>query len=63
LSRRLREADQRIESLALNDIRTRVEQALHGLAEPENGELVIPGGQCRSSVVPEVRCLFRQDKL
>ena len=44
LSRRLREANQQIESLALDDIRTRVEQALQGLAEPENGELVIPAG-------------------
>lgn len=42
MSRRLREADQKIESLAFNDIRTRVEQILHALAEPENGEYVIP---------------------
>ena len=42
LSRRLREADQQIESLALNDVKARVEQALRGLAEEEGGELVIP---------------------
>ena len=42
LSRRLREADQQIESLALNDVKARVEQLLRTLAEPEDGELVIP---------------------
>jgi len=42
LSKRLREADQQIESLALNDVKARVEQALRSLAEPQNGELVIP---------------------
>ncbi len=42
LARRLREADQQIESLALNDVRTRVENVLRGLAEPENSTLVIP---------------------
>jgi len=42
VSRRLRDADQQIESLALNDVKARVEQALRSLAEPDNGELVIP---------------------
>jgi len=42
LSRRLRDADQQIESLALNDVKARVEQALRSLAEPDNGELVVP---------------------
>ena len=42
LSRRVREANQQIESLALNDVKARVEQALRGLAEKEGGELVIP---------------------
>lgn len=42
MARRLREADQQIESLALNDVRTRVENVLRGLAELENGTLVIP---------------------
>jgi len=42
LSRRIREANQQIESLALNDVKARVEQALRGLAENEGGELVIP---------------------
>ena len=42
LSRRLREADHQIESLALNDVKARVEQVLRSLAEPEDGELVIP---------------------
>ena len=31
-----------IESLALNDVKARVEQALRGLAEKEGGEPVIP---------------------
>ncbi|OFZ68399.1 MAG: hypothetical protein A2V79_09345 [Betaproteobacteria bacterium RBG_16_56_24] len=42
LCRRLREADQQIESLALKDVQARVEQALHGIAEIEDGQLVIP---------------------
>jgi len=42
VSRRLRDADQQIESLALNDVKARVEQALRSLAEPDNGEKVIP---------------------
>ena len=41
LSKRLREADRQIESLALNDVRARVEQALRSLARPEGDELVI----------------------
>lgn len=44
LSRRLREADLQIESLALNSVKDRVEQALRGIAEPDGGELVIPVG-------------------
>jgi len=42
LSKRLREADQQIKSLALNDVRARVQQVLRSLATPEGGELVIP---------------------
>lgn len=42
VARRLREANQQIELLALNDVRARVERLLRGLAEPENGALVIP---------------------
>ena len=42
LTRRVREANQQIESLALNDVRARVEQALRGLAVEEGGEFVIP---------------------
>jgi len=42
LCKKIRDADSQIESLALNDVKSRVEQALRGLAEPENGELVIP---------------------
>lgn len=42
VARRLREANQQIELLALNDVRARVERLLRGLAEPENGVLVLP---------------------
>jgi CRP/FNR family transcriptional regulator, cyclic AMP receptor protein len=42
LAGRLREADLQIESLALKDVQSRVEQVLHSLAEPEGGEFVIP---------------------
>ena len=42
LSRRLREADQQIESLALKDVQARVEQALHAIAELQDNKLVIP---------------------
>ncbi len=42
MARRLREADRQIELLALNDVRTRVENVLRGLAELENGALVVP---------------------
>lgn len=42
VARRLREANQQIELLALNDVRARVERLLRGLAELENGALVIP---------------------
>lgn len=42
LAGRLREADLQIESLALKDVQSRVEQTLHSLAEREGGELVIP---------------------
>ncbi|MCR4303253.1 MAG: Crp/Fnr family transcriptional regulator [Gallionella sp.] len=42
LCRRLREADQQIESLALKDVQARVEQALRAIAEPEGDQLIIP---------------------
>lgn len=44
LAQRLRESNQQIESLALKDVQSRVEQALNGLAKPEGSELVIPVG-------------------
>ena len=51
LSRRVREANQQIESLALNDVKARVEQALRGLAEKEGGELVIPARVTHRDIV------------
>ncbi len=42
LSRRLREADQQIESLALKDVQARVEQALYAIAEKQGNQLIIP---------------------
>ena len=42
LACRLRDADLRIESLALKDVQGRVVQVLHSLVERENGELVVP---------------------
>jgi CRP/FNR family cyclic AMP-dependent transcriptional regulator len=44
LAQRLRESNQQIESLALKDVQSRVEQALQGLAKPEGNELVVPVG-------------------
>jgi CRP/FNR family cyclic AMP-dependent transcriptional regulator len=42
MSRRLREADQQIESLALKDVQARVQQILRQLAQLEEGRLVVP---------------------
>jgi len=42
MSRRLREADQQIESLALKDVQARVQQVLRQLAQLEEGRLVVP---------------------
>jgi CRP/FNR family cyclic AMP-dependent transcriptional regulator len=42
LSRRLREADQQIESLSLKDVQGRVRQALRQLVQLEEGQLVVP---------------------
>jgi CRP/FNR family cyclic AMP-dependent transcriptional regulator len=42
MSRRLREADQQIESLALKDVQARVQLVLRQLAQREDGRLVVP---------------------
>jgi CRP/FNR family cyclic AMP-dependent transcriptional regulator len=42
MSQRLREADRQIESLALKDVQARVAQVLRQIAEPDDGDLVVP---------------------